>query len=513
MDDFNYKRIQDPLYGSIGFSKLETRIIDTPVFQRLRNVKHLGLAHYVFPGADFPRFSHSLGACHLMGRMLEALRSGGYQVEQREVQELRLAALLHDIGHYPFSHLMEDAIRNYYTGRYTTESERQNLNSADGNGTEEVNDEHTGRAETADPEEDGDGNIGLAPDPTLMRPLLHESVSKEILLEDKSVNTILKSCGFDPERITSIFMREGYGTQDGLMNLISSDLDVDRLDYLMRTAYHARLPYGSVDLDYILTQVQRGDDNRICFPLKALRAIDHLLLSRYFDRLQVAYHKTVVAFELLLKDVIMQLLREGFLDCSGMEVSRKIREGEWSDFDDAFVLKKIREYTAAGNENGTKTKARCILERRPPRLIWSEERLVEREDDSYWRSVRLLERVCNEGANLFGIDRTLILIWSANVVLTKLGPDVPAGRAFYPSEDDVDRWDQMVRVVVGDGGPNSKVSPVVDVDCSLMRILGRYRYCALRVYVVRSDDIANKLEELSKFIRREMNGAEMAIVE
>jgi len=85
--NFNFKRVADPVYKTVGLSKLEVSVVNTKVFQRLRNVKQLGLAHLVFPGADYSRFSHSLGVCHVTGRMLEALRASNCnpQIEDREV--------------------------------------------------------------------------------------------------------------------------------------------------------------------------------------------------------------------------------------------------------------------------------------------------------------------------------------------------------------------------------------------------------------------------------------------
>ncbi|MCH7910428.1 MAG: HD domain-containing protein, partial [Candidatus Hydrogenedentes bacterium] len=111
MTDFNYKSIADPIHGAMGFSQCEVEVINSAVFQRLRNVKHLGFAHYVFPGADFSRFSHSLGVCHLTGRILDALCRNGEEIPDEENPYFRLAGLLHDIGHYPFSHACEVAIK------------------------------------------------------------------------------------------------------------------------------------------------------------------------------------------------------------------------------------------------------------------------------------------------------------------------------------------------------------------------------------------------------------------
>ena len=212
-----------------------------------------------------------------MGKTLKALTDGGFPVTKRDTIRYRLAALLHDVGHYPFSHAMEEAVKDYYIGQYIV-------------------------ADDSSP----------APDLQDEQPFEHERVGKEVLLRDCELREILSSEGFSPEDISSIFIHEEHKEeQRKLANLLSSDLDSDRIDYLLRTAHHTGLPYGSVDLDYILSQLKGDSAGNICLSSKAMRAADHFLLSRYFDYQQVAYHKTVVGLELLLKDVLKALLTEG----------------------------------------------------------------------------------------------------------------------------------------------------------------------------------------------------------
>ncbi len=92
MNGFERKRIADPIHGTMGFSELELEIIHTRAFQRLRNIKQLGLAYFVYPGADHSRFSHSLGVCHVTGMILESLmKHSGADLDERGVQEYRLA--------------------------------------------------------------------------------------------------------------------------------------------------------------------------------------------------------------------------------------------------------------------------------------------------------------------------------------------------------------------------------------------------------------------------------------
>ncbi len=190
------KKISDPVHKTIKLSELESDVIQTKTFQRLRNVKQLGLAHYVFPGADFSRFSHSLGVCHVTGRILDELcKNYDNSLSSKDIQKYRLAALLHDIGHYPFSHAMGEAIENFY---------KQQLYIPKGS--------HSNEEVTTKPF------------------FTHEALGKQILELDPEISRLLKSSGFEPKEISSIFRREGGHK---FQNLISSDLDADRIDFLM----------------------------------------------------------------------------------------------------------------------------------------------------------------------------------------------------------------------------------------------------------------------------------------
>src|SRR4051812_24712076 len=105
------KIVNDPVYGFIRFPEPELmRVIDHPWFQRLRNIKQMGLAQLVYPGAVHTRFAHSLGACHLMGKALDELKAKGVNTSKDEYLAARLAALLHDVGHGPFSHSLEEEL-------------------------------------------------------------------------------------------------------------------------------------------------------------------------------------------------------------------------------------------------------------------------------------------------------------------------------------------------------------------------------------------------------------------
>ena len=110
------KYIYDSVHGSIGITETELKLIDTPIFQRLRRIKQLGVADLIYPGATHSRFSHSIGAMFVMNEYLENVMKDGKPIAKDvdEKQKLRLAALLHDVGHYPFSHSLETPITEVF---------------------------------------------------------------------------------------------------------------------------------------------------------------------------------------------------------------------------------------------------------------------------------------------------------------------------------------------------------------------------------------------------------------
>ncbi len=119
------KMFNDPVHGSIELSYLLVKIIDTPQFQRLRRIKQLGATYYVFPGASHNRFEHSIGTCYLAGKLLTLLQQQQPDLDITDEEKLcvQIAALCHDLGHGPFSHLFEDAMRDILPGREWTHEE------------------------------------------------------------------------------------------------------------------------------------------------------------------------------------------------------------------------------------------------------------------------------------------------------------------------------------------------------------------------------------------------------
>jgi len=278
------KKVYDEVHGYIELDEVALRIVDLDVFQRLRRIKQLGVTFYVYPGAVHTRFSHSLGVYYLMKKLSERLASEGY-IPRDDIPLLEASALLHDIGHLPYSHALETF--------YTRES---------GQGFE------------------------------------HEDLSREIILNDPEVSEALSAFGIDKHEAASII----YGRhREPLYNqLMSSDLDVDRMDYLVRDSLHTGVTYGSIDLDRLLETITVDREGNIAVKDKGLIAAENFYIARLHMYRGVYYHKTSLGYELLLTHIWGELLNiyeelEPFRSIEGIRTL--IRRDSFKHFDDYWV--------------------------------------------------------------------------------------------------------------------------------------------------------------------------------
>lgn len=233
------KIVNDPVYGFIRFPEPELlRVIDHRWFQRLRRVKQMGLADFVYPGAVHTRFAHSLGACHLAGKAMDELNAKGIETRREEYVATRLAALLHDVGHGPYSHSLEQSLV---------------------------------------------GNVS------------HEFLSRLIM---KRMNEEMDGM---LERTIDIFNRS-YPAQY-LHQLVSSQLDVDRMDYLNRDSFYTGVSEGVIGYDRIL-QMLSVHDNELVVEEKGVQSVEKFIIARRLMYWQVYLHKTVLGIEVLLKNII-----------------------------------------------------------------------------------------------------------------------------------------------------------------------------------------------------------------
>ena len=472
-NEYANKRVADPVHGTVGLSVPEVELLSTRAVQRLRNVKQLGLAHFVFPGADYSRLSHCIGVCHVTSRILDSLRSyADVKIEEPEYQEYRLAGLLHDIGHFPFSHAFEEAVSDYYREKATPAIL------------------------------DADATVSVD------ESLDHEGVGGLLLEHDDEITSTFERYGVSADTVFSIFART---VPQRFSNLISSDLDADRIDYLLRTALppvchmevlivHTGLPYGSVDIEYILSQLRLDSENRIYLTHQALRTAEHFLFGRYFDYQQVSYHKTVAALEEVLKDIVAKLLETGAIDCSKSGIRKMVDSGDWYRFDDAHILQIIRDLETgeASSDPVLGTKVNSLLRRVPPKLIGSIEFIDDRERiREHNRNIRDLERVSSELSEEFDIPPDLWYVWdSKGRSLTKVASYAPVST--FPTDDD--DLEQSIRIETNEGS-----IPIADCPGSVMRVLAQKALFAARLYVLFPDGREADRERITKMASQKID--------
>lgn len=233
------KILNDPIYGFITVPHPTVlRLIDHPWFQRLRYIKQLGLGHLVYPGALHTRFHHALGAMHLMGEAIATLRGKGHAITEEESLGARIAILLHDVGHGPFSHALEHS---------------------------------------------------------LVEGIGHEAVSALVM---DALNA-----EFDGALELGIRIFRDQYPKRFLHQLVSSQLDVDRLDYLNRDSFYTGVSEGVIGGERILKMLQVVDD-KLVVEEKAIYSIEKFLVARRLMYWQVYLHKTVVACEMMLVETL-----------------------------------------------------------------------------------------------------------------------------------------------------------------------------------------------------------------
>jgi len=255
-----FEILRDPLWNNIRVDELTLRLVDTDVFQRLRYVRQLGLAYLVYPGATHTRFQHALGTYHLSRGALALLAEagGGVQASPEEQAVIRAAALLHDIGHYPFSHALEE--------------------------------------------------IGQ---------LHHEDVARPLIMSGQIAVLLREGIADDaPQRVFELIR----GTSPNpLQGLISGSLDLDKIEYLKRDAFMCGVPYGEIDVDRLTNSMVILADPDSGRPVlgvreKGLSALESLLFAKYQMYRNVYWHHAVRSATAMYKRMVDDALRAGAVD-------------------------------------------------------------------------------------------------------------------------------------------------------------------------------------------------------
>jgi uncharacterized protein len=276
----HFEILRDPVWNNIRVDDLTLELVDTDVFQRLRYVRQLGWTYLVYPGATHSRFEHALGTHHLSRRTLALLceAEDATSISEQEQAIVRSAALLHDVGHYPFSHALEE--------------------------------------------------IGA---------LHHEDVARPLITQGAIASLLKSRLGDDaPARVFDLIRGE---SKSALQGLISGSLDLDKIEYLKRDAFMCGVPYGEIDVDRLTNSLVLVDDpatgrSAIGVREKALSALESLLFAKYQMYRNVYWHHAVRSATAMYKRLVEDAVKEGVVD--GRSLATYTDEGLMHRLETAF---------------------------------------------------------------------------------------------------------------------------------------------------------------------------------
>ncbi len=320
--------VRDPVHGVIPIERDELAIVDHPFVQRLRNIKQTGFSHLPFPGATHTRYAHVLGCMHLAGVAFDVIAKDARlspEARKRLRSAVRLAALCHDLGHAPFSHCTEFAmpmLSDLGVGFY-------------GAGVRDRKAHHE------------DYTIAI-----LERTSLAELIGRTFPFDARHVAALISD---DVAVEDDFFDEDGLDWRRVLAQLVSGEIDVDRLDYLRRDSYFTGARYGQIDADWIISNlvaVPHEGTMSLALDSRAIYAFDDFLIARHHMFLQVYFHHKSVVFEEMLKR---------YVTSTGSTLVVPSSLDAYLAFDDIALEMHLR--------NATNSWARRIVEHRPWRRV------------------------------------------------------------------------------------------------------------------------------------------------
>ncbi|MEE2961354.1 MAG: HD domain-containing protein [Myxococcota bacterium] len=324
--------IHDPIHGTIEVTPAEITLIDAQPFQRLRHIKQLGFSELAFPGATHTRYAHSLGAMQMATQMVERVLSALPIAENDKVrfrQMVRLAVLFHDVGHAPFSHVTEKVMPDVV---------RLNLT-----------DWITGTNRQATHE---DYTIKILVDSPLTQ-IIEEQMQDFGITGRHLASLVL---GHAPVNEEESFTIGGHNFLPILHQIVSSEMDADRMDYLRRDAYYCGVNYGNFDHEWLVSNLTALEwDGHWVMALKhrGVWAFENFLLARYHMFLAVYLHHTPVCFDNMLKRYF-----------HSVSYLLPVDINEYLNTDDVFMWNQLRK-----SENEW---AKRVVERRSYRLLFEQ---------------------------------------------------------------------------------------------------------------------------------------------
>lgn len=321
--DGKKKFIRDSVYGDISLSNFEVRIMDMPQFQRLRRIKQLGLISLIYPGATHTRFEHSIGTMNLGSKLSEELG-----LNSDDIELIRASALLHDIGHGPFSHVSEGVLS-----------------------------------------------------------VPHEELTKYVVTKT-SIRDLLEE-KFDVNEIVDIVNGKGY-----LGPIVSGELDVDRMDYLLRDSHNTGVAYGIIDYERIISNLKLEDG--LILDIKGVQAAEGALVSRYFMYPSVYQHHTTRIVNSMFRRALKKVIDENI-----------INEKDIYKYDDAEIIGVFRH---CDNKF-----ANDIMSRLDNRIVMKRVKTIRLNNFKYPEKMykieaKTLRKAEEEIAEDYGIDKDYVFI-------------------------------------------------------------------------------------------------------
>lgn len=326
--------ITDPIHRYIRFTELEREIIDTPVFQRLRKIRQLAGAHLVYPSAQHTRFEHSLGTMHLAGLAGQTLLDKGYIEKKDQLEGLRLAALLHDIGHGPFSHLFEEVL----IGRGMSTSSHENMG---------------------------------------------KKIIRETIIKDK-----LEKYGYDSDSICNL----SFGESPIMFynEIIAGGLSSDIMDYLPRDSFFTGVEYGKIDYYRLISSFEVLSNGHLGINKSAINSLESMLISRFQMFKAVYFHKTVRSAEVMLLHSL--LLADRQLNFSDLSVDEYIEYTDDKTIDIILSLKNNDRAVKLAKDYKNRILLKCVYEKFLQNKCTSNNiKLTKRQKDVFNRIINSLK--------------------------------------------------------------------------------------------------------------------------
>ena len=416
-----------------------------------------------------------------MRRAVERLDdlNGGMEIGEVDKRILRVAALVHDLGHYPLSHVIEYVIHAIET-RTAEDVTKIRL------------EEHptSSKASLGRDIDDESWWLHIAASGGQVEPKAsahHETLTAQLLKTDKQLEDAINQYVGKANAVSRVIDVLQKNTSEKYMRqLVSSELDVDRLDYLVRDSYYTGVAFGAVEAGHLirrlsLYRIPESGQRLVVVDERALPHVEHYLLARHFMYSQVAYHKAVTAFSVLAGAVWIALYKSNMEKTSVDSIYKAMTNGEYASFDDTWFWQKVAELTTSNHAFSARL-ARDLLQRRPPVLVFEER---GRGSELLSMARRRFESNRDELASGSGLKPEHLFLTDQTI---RIATELSKEQFDEIVEFDVQQLPDDTPYIVRQSGD---IIPVTGIEGSIARRLSanKDREQIVRVYCLRDDDL------------------------